>query len=238
MAFKVTFKEKLQGIMDMLQKRDSTAELSFKPKKKFSDVMEYLRAGKLGKSLAGRAVKDIDNGAFAQYDYMFDGRSMSQGGYQVSIWHMGEYIQDFKCKYKATGASWQLKDVLNKMEKKVPDFEIPEGQKIEAKPAVNYSEKTLAELVDAFDKKLKEFKKDSSLGTLNEIATIKDAMDEKVGEKPIAERGAFEKPLANITTYIEALKTQMQSPLINPTQFISMYVPQMSASLAEIAGLL
>ena len=72
---------------------------------------------------------------------------------------------------------------------------------------------------------------------LNVLAEIRDAMSGIVDEKPLAERAPFKKTISMITTYIDALKMQMNSALANPTQFVNMYVPQMATSLSELAKL-
>ena len=72
--------------------------------------------------------------------------------------------------------------------------------------------------------------------SLNELDKIKEAMSDKISLKPLAQRGKFNKPLSDISMYIEALKTQMLLP--NPTQFVGTYLPKMEAGLGELAALL
>ena len=156
----------------------------------------------------------------------------------VTINHVGEKVNSVQLYLRKVSATVDCKFMLNKMEEKIP--QIPAGEVVseEVAPKEDYTAKSLSELVDAFDKKLKEFKKDSSINNLNILAEIKDAMSDKVSEKPLAERAPFEKPISMITTYIDALKMQMNSALANPTQFVNMYVPQMATALSELAGLL
>lgn len=238
MPLKITFKDKFVGTIEKLSsKKCSEITLSISPNKKLSDVVAYIRKGKFGKSMAGRVVRDTDTGYLFEYEYCNNGKNLSEGGYKFTINHIGEQIISIKLYYKNPGASWDAKSLLNKMEKKLPEVKGPKVA-VEEIPQVNYAEKNLSDLVDEFDKKLQEFKKQATLSVLSELENIKNIMSDKVGEKPLKERGAFEKPLSNITIYIDALKMQMNSRMANPTQFVNMYVPQMSTALAEIAGLL
>ena len=242
MAFKITFMEKLGAFIDVFNSnaRPTEATFSFTPNSRFSDVKEYVETLKISKSMAGKVTQQTDSGYMYVFEYVFDGKSMmsNAGGYRVTINHIGEKVNSLQLYLRQKTAAANCKFLLNKLEEKVP--KIPEGEVVSAEviPEVNYSEKTLAELVDAFDKKLQEFKKSSSISLLNELSKIKDVMSDKVGEKPLAERAPYEKPISMMTTYIDALKMQMSSPLANPTQFVGIYVPQMSTALSELAGLL
>ena len=236
MAFKITFGEKISGIIALFTNKQTEVTLSYSPKKKFSDIVEYVRSGKFGKSLAGRAVRDTDSGYLFEYEYYNDGKSTSKGGYKVTVSHVGEKVNELKLRYRNPGAALTAKDILNKLDKVLPDYVAPTGQE-EVVSAIDYSAKTLSELVDTFDKNLQEFKKNPTISALNDLDNINKAMSNKVGEKPLAERGAFEKPISNITMYIDALKMQMSSAMANPTQFVNMYAPQMSSALSELAKL-
>ena len=71
---------------------------------------------------------------------------------------------------------------------------------------------------------------------LNKLDKIKEAISDKINLKPLAERGKFNKPLSEISMYLEALKPQMSLP--NPAQFVGIYAPKMEAALGELASLL
>lgn len=237
MVFKVTFKDVMAMLIEtFITKKITDTTLSYQPKKKFSDVVEYIRAGKMGKSMVGRATRDTDTGYLFEYEYAGDGVRFSNGGYQVTINHIGEKIISLKVHSKTEGSSWDAKEKLNGIEKKLPDFDAGEVADVPVAPAEDYSEKTLAELVDVLDKKVKELGKNPGLATLNAVADVKNAISDKVDEKPIAERAPYSQSLTNLTMYIDALKMQMNSPLANPTQFVSTYIPQMNAAIADLAA--
>ena len=122
MDLKVSFKEKFVGVIEMLTNKNSEVTLSFKSKKKFSDVVEYIRTGKFGKSMAGRVSKDTDSGYMYQYEYFNDGHGMSKGGYKFTISHIGETINELKFYNVGPAAAWGAKSALSKLEKELPDF--------------------------------------------------------------------------------------------------------------------
>ena len=88
------------------------------------------------------------------------------------------------------------------------------------------------------DKKLQEFSKTPGNSLFAELENIKNTISDKINEMPIAERAPFGKPLANIGTYMDAIKMQFQMNALNPTQFVGTYVSQIRSSLAELAALL
>lgn len=222
-------------IESFITHKKSEFTVSTKPKKKFSDVANYIRENKIGKSLAGNTVTNTDSGFIFRYEYNFGGDRSSY--YDVEISHRGEIIDSLKLHFKGEGASYTAKDALKRLEKDVPDYEgelVVEPQA----PKENYSEKTMAELVDIFDKKLQEFSREPSKASLTVLIDIKNAISDKVNEKPLAERAPFGTPIMNINMYLDALKMQFAAPGGNPTQYVGTYVPQISAALAQLAALL
>lgn len=229
MAFKFTLKD---WISFFLAKNITEATLSIEVNKKFSDVKAYIEGGKFGSSLMGKTTRQTDNGLIYYYEY-----DMGQGkSYRATVNHRGERAARVELFYRAPGALPLVKNCLNNFEKKVEDIPKDEVVSTEVKPEIDYSAKELNELVDLFDKNLMEFKKNSNMQNLNQLDSIKEAMSDKINLKPLAKRGKFNKPLSDISMYIEALKTQMILP--NPAQFVGTYVPMMEAALGEIAGLL
>ena len=241
MAFKITFIEKVGALINALNSnaQPTEATFSFQPNSKFSDIKTYVEGLKISKSMTGKVSKQTDSGFLYVFEYIFDGKSMYSkfGGYRVNISHVGEKVNSLELYLRQPSAAANCKFMLNKLEEKVPQIPAGEVVSTEVPPKEDYSTKTLAELVNVFDKKLKEFKKDSTMTNLNVLAEIRDAMSGIVDEKPLAERAPFEEPLSKRTTYIDALKMQMSSPLANTTQFVSMYTPQMATSLSELAKL-
>lgn len=220
-------------IESFITHKKSEITISSDMKKKFSDVAKYVRENKIGKSMAGNAVKNTDNGYVFTYEYNFGGKGDSY--YILTVNHRGENILSMDLNFRGEGAAYTAKDALKRMDKALPDFA---GEPVEKIEAIDYSSNTLNELVDIFDKKLQEFSKNPGNALLCELDNLKNTMNNKVNEKPIAERAPFGKPLANIGMYIDALKTQFRMSVSNPAQFVSTYVPQISASLAELAALL
>ena len=220
-------------IESFITHKKSEITVSSDMKKKFSDVAKYARENKIGKSLAGNTVKNSDNGYVFTYEYNFGGRGDAY--YILTVNHRGENIISMNLNFKCEGAAYTAKDALNRMEKEIPDFA---GAPVEEIKIIDYSSNSLQELVDIFDKKIQEFSKKPDNALLLEIDNLKNTINDKVNEKPIAERAPFGKPLANMGTYIDALKMQFQMGAGNPAQFVGTYVPQISASLAELAALL
>lgn len=220
-------------IESFITHKKSEITISSDMKKKFSDVATYVRENKIGKSLAGKTVQNTDNGYVFTYEYNFGGNGETY--YILTVNHRGENIISMNLNYKCEGAAYTAKDAFKRMNKAIPDFA---GEPVEEIKVVDYSSNTLNELVDIFDKKLQEFSQKPGNASLADLDNLKNTMNNKVNEMPIAERAPFGKPLANIGMYIDALKTQFKMSALNPTQFVSTYVPQISASLAELAALL
>ena len=218
-------------IESFITHKKSEITLSSDMNKKFSDVATYARENKIANSIAGKTVKNTDSGYVFTYEYNFGNDSY----YILTVKHRGENILSTELHFNIEGAAYTAKNALKKMEKALPDFA---GEPVEKIKVVDYSSNTLNELVDIFDKKLQEFSKNPGNASLADLDNIKNTMNDKVNEMPIAERAPFGKPLANIGMYIDALKTQFSMNALNPTQFVSTYVPQISASLAELAALL
>ena len=222
MAFKTTLKD---WISIFFEKNNSESTLSITVNKKFSDVKAYIEGGKFGSSLVGKITRQTDNGFIYRYEY-----DLGQGKfYRVTVDHRGEQVTKVELYKRCPAALAISKGNLNDFEKKVAD--IPQGEVVptEVKPEIDYSAKELNELVDLFDKNLNEFNKNSTIQTLNELDKIKSAISDKISLKALAQRGKFNKPLSEISMYLEALKTQMVLP--NPTQFVGTYVPKMEAAL-------
>ena len=229
MAFKTTLKD---WISIFFAKETTESTLSIAVNKKFSDVKAYIEGGKFGSSLVGKITRQTDNGFIYRYEY-----DLGQGkSYRVTVDHRGERATKVELYKRCPAALALSKDSLNAFEKKVADIPAEEVVVEEVKPEVDYSAKELNELVGLFDENLKTFKKNSTAQNLNELDKIKDAISDKISIKPLAQRGSFNKPLSEISMYIEALKTQMNGP--NPTQFVGIYIPKIEAMLGELAGLL
>lgn len=229
MAFKFTLKD---WISFFLAKKITEATLSIDVNKKFSDVKTYIEGGKFGSSLVGKMTRQTDNGLIYRYEY-----DMGQGkSYRATVNHRGERADRVELFYRAPGALPLVKNCLNNFEKKVEDIPKDEVVIETIVPEVDYSVKELSELIDLFDKKLASFKKNPGLQDLNKLDKIKEAISDKINLKPLAERGKFNKPLSEISMYLEALKPQMSLP--NPAQFVGIYAPKMEAALGELASLL
>jgi hypothetical protein len=233
MAFKLTLKD---WISFFLSKEPTEATLSISPNKKFSGVKGYIEQGKFGKTIAGRITRQTDNGYIYYYEYYMHDKS----NYRVTINHVGEKVNKIELYMRCPGALPYVKNALNQLEKNVPD--IPAGESVdttvEVAPIEDYSDKELNELVDIFDKKLNSFKKNTALKELEALDRVKNAISEKVNLKPLAERAPFNKAIGNMSTYIDALKMQMSSPLANHMQFANVYIPQIETALSELAALL
>ena len=233
MAFKITLKD---WISIFVSKQHSESTLSIQPNKKFSDVKEYIETGKFGKSILGRVTRQTDDGITYRYEYDCggDGRNI----YRVTVKHRGEKVDLLELYKRCEAALAISKGNLNDFEKKVPD--IPEGEAVVAEvvPTEDYSTKNLNELVDIFDKKFTSFVKTPTLDKVEEICTIKNAMNDQVNLMPLAERAPFAKAIGDMTPYIDALKMQLGSPLANASQFVGVYAPKIQSALSELAALL
>lgn len=235
MAFDKDF---IISIIETFTKKQSTYTTSYKGKKKFSDVAEYVRSGKLlGKSLRGNATIDTDMGSIFHYKYLYNGTDTAAGYYEITIQHLDEAILSMEITCRAEGSAYSTKKQIAKMEADLKDVEIKTEPVVQA-PKMDWSAKELPEILDALDKKISEFSANACAATFNEILPIKEALDTKINAIPLAERGKFSSPVSNLNMYINTLKTQLSNPMIDVKQFVGTYVPQMQSALAEIAALI
>ena len=105
-----------------------------------------------------------------------------------------------------------------------------------AEPSIDYSSKNLSELLEILDNKVQEFGTNANKSTFAEIVPVKEAVDAIVNKIPLAQRGAYTSPLSNLGMYINTLKTQFANPMIDVSQFVGTYVPQMQSAIAELAA--
>lgn len=221
--------------IEALLGKKSTYTGSCNPKKKFSDVAKYIREGKfLGKSTGGQVSVDSDTLSMFTYKYLFNGKNDQSGYYDITIYHFNEQIKSMEIKYYNAGAAYMTKQAIAKMEAALEDFE-GTTEKANETPKVDYSGKELLELLEIIDAKVQNFSKNANFATLNEIVPVKEAIEAKINEIPLAKRGAFSSPMSNLNMYITTLKTQFSNPMIDVKQFVGTYVPQMQAAIAELA---
>lgn len=229
MAFKDTF---IMLVETLITHNISAYTVSCTPRKKFSDLVDYIRKNRFGKSIAGNTREDTDNGYFFTYEYNFGGDGRQY--YIINIKHSAETVVNFTLEYHVEGASFEAKRLIAKMEKNLPDFESAPAEEI---PETSYSSNALPELVELFDKNLNEFAKKPSTSTLAPLNQLQSAIQEKINGLPLAQRSSYGTPLSNIGMYLDALKTQLNTG-VGGTQFVETYVPQITKSLAELASLI
>ena len=232
MKHEISFGEKLIWLLEsFVTKKISRAKVSYQGQKKFSDVVAYIKSGKFGKDIGSRVLTDTDDGKIFRYNYDFGkGR-----GFKVTIIHQGELITSMEYERDSSGAIYTIKRDLNVMDDKLPDY-VPEKNAPEVViPKVVYSKKSLKDLVNIFDKELQELSKNPTPNTLATISDVKNAINDKINEKPIAERTPFKKPLGDMSMYIEALSMQINN---GNTQFVGTYLPQIESALSELASII
>ena len=225
-------------IIENLTNKQSTYTTSYKGKKSFSDVAEYVRAGKLlGKTMRGNASIDTDIGSIFRYKYLNNGIDSTDGYYEITIQHMGNVIISMQITNQTVGAAYDTKRRIAAMEKDIKDFE-GKAEPVKQAPKIDWSAKELPEILDELDKKISEFSANACVTTFNEMLTVKEALDSKINALPLAERGKFSSAISNLTMYINTIKTQFANPMIDVKRFVGTYVPQMQSALAEIAALI
>lgn len=230
-------KEFIMYLIESLSNKQSKYTTSFQTKKKFSDVASYIREFKfMGKSLAGRVVADSDNGRIFRFEYHFGANKSVAGYYEIMIAHYNEVISEFQVTQMNSGAAYMTKKSIQEMEAKLPDFE-GTAEPVKEQPKVDYTTKTFSELLEIMDAKIQEFAANANSSTFAEIIPVKEAMDVLVNKIPLAQRGAYNTPMSNLNMYISALKTQLSNPMIDASQFVGTYVPQMQSALAQLAAL-
>lgn len=234
MAFNKDF---FKYLMEELSGKATTYTTSCKPKKKFSDVANYVRESKFyGKSEAGQVSVDTDTGALFHYKYLFDRTRSSGRHYEVKVFHAGETILNMEVKLYDTGAAYYAKKSIAKMEAALKDFESNEKQS--QAPKIDYSSKEFYELLDIIDQKIQAFANNACISTFNEIVEVKIAIDMRINTIPLDQRGKYSKAMSDLNLYVSTLKTQLANPHIDVNQFVGTYVPQMQIAISELASLI
>ena len=215
--------------------RQTTHATSFTTNKKFSDVANYVREGKFMKrpDVKGQVATDRDSLTAFTYEYLYHN---STPYFKVRIEHSGEKIKRIDTTLRHSGAAWWTKEAIRKLENDLEDYD---GTSQEASnptqvKKIDYSEKTLSDLLEIMDTMLQEFSANASATSFSNIISVKDAMDKKINAMSLAEKSKFSAPLSNLNMYINTIKTQMSIPGISVSQFTGTYIPQMQAAISEM----
>jgi len=217
---------------------------SFTPKNKFSDVKEYVKSKKfLGHSMAGRALRDVENGSIWDYEYDAGGGNSRTDCMHVvvRVSHFGEFIRNMTIELHSNNPKEEMEKAVKKMEQALPVYEGEEKAPKEEKETyvevevVDYSGKSFSELLTEMDNTLKDFAKTPNMAKLTAIKQIRSAMDDKL---ELAEKGKYSDAFGKIDLYITTLNSQLSNPVMakNAGQFVEGYVSQMRTALSEIAA--
>lgn len=240
MAFSKGF---ITYFIESLAGKNSSFKKSFQINKKFSDVAKMVRDLKLfGTSMAGKIMKDVDNGRAFAFNYdCAGGKATGASFYDIVIVHRGEKIEYMEIDYFGAGANYCVHKAIEKIEKTLEDYvsEDTDDTSVATEAPVekvDYSDKTLAELVDIMDRELQSFAKSADKASFEKVVAVKEAIEASINEKPLAERGAFSSAISNLNMYVSAIKTQFTIPGANVSTFLGTYIPQMQQSIIEISS--
>lgn len=235
-------KEFITYIIEAITGKNSSYQKSFKPNKKFSDVVKMVRDFKLFEtSMKGKVMKDVDTGKAFVFSYDCAGGQGGAAWFDIKIVHHGEKIEYMEFDYFCGGAHHCVNKAIEKIEKTLEDYTSEDSVEatIAKEPIVekeDYSGKTLAELVDIMDKELQSFAKSADKASFETVVAVKEAIEASINEKPLAERGAFSSAISNLNMYVSAIKTQFTIPGANVSTFLGTYIPQMQQSIIEISS--
>ena len=140
------FKLVVKSIFDEITHNYTKYTGSCKPNKKFSDVADYIRSGKILKILGGRVSQDNEIGSFWLYDY---GNSEYQ--LNIKIQHSGEFINNMEATIRCMGSEYAYVSMIERMMKSLPDYTPTEAEKTAPVKTVekeDYSKYNYLELLD------------------------------------------------------------------------------------------
>ena len=211
---------------------------SYTPKKKYSDVKNYISGNNFVKSSTGRVRKNVELGNTWTYEYVAANDSWE---YRFTIKHFGEFIESMVIYSRTEGAEYVQKDAMKLLDKKVPDCEVEPAKTEEIKvPTEDYSKKTDSELLDIFDKKVTEFGKNPCAETFAPVQAIRDELGSRIDAKPLSERGKYSKYISDMDMFIPSIKTQLNMP--NGAMVVAssagMYVGKIKEAISGLASVM
>ena len=235
-------KEFITYFIEAITGKNSSYQKSFKPNKKFSDVVKMVRDFKLFEtSMKGKVMKDVDTGKAFVFSYDCAGGQGGAAWFDIKIVHHGEKIEYMEFDYFCAGAHHCVNKAIEKIEKTLEDYvsEDTDDTSVATEAPVekvDYSDKTLAELVDIMDKELQIFAKSADKASFEKVVAVKEAIEALINAMPLADRGAYSSAISNLNMYVSAIKTQFTIPGANVGTFLGTYIPQMQQSIVDIAS--
>lgn len=106
-------------------------------------------------------------------------------------------------------------------------------------PLGDLSDKTIAEVLDIFDKATKAFAENACKPTFDNVVAAKKALEEKVEALEIGKRAPFTQSIAKIDTFISAINMQLSNPAMasSAQNFAGTYASQIRAEIVQMASL-
>ena len=231
------FKDHLLGIIACFGK-PKRATLSCEIKKDYNDLIQYLRnIDPFKRTSSNIDGMDVNSGNIHTLQY-----KGSQYSYRISVHHVGNCATKLEMQVFCQAPNYTIKGYFESIEKKVKDYIPAKGGTAEStrNTAADYTSFDMKALVEELDKKITALNNTPGKNALEELKAVKNAIDGKVNELPVAERAKYTKPLSDIGMYIGTLDTQLSNPVTAASagRFIGTYVSQMQTSASQLAAAL
>jgi hypothetical protein len=219
-----------------------TYEGSFECSKPLDEVLEVVRHFREKKDFwlgAHTVLKDVRN--FGYYEIGKGPKGAMVSNPKI-LWHFTIMFMN--------GVAYQVKvrletccpkivfDEFKALVDKIPDVEKQEVV-VEEAPKVDYSSKTILELLNLFDEASGKFMDTPHTATFAPMKEIKAQISKKVSALPLETRGQFSQPMSQIDMYMNTIEMQISNPVMAAqiSSFAGTYVSQIQAQLLPLITL-
>lgn len=235
---KISFLERVLGF---LGKGGTRYTIDWTPEKKYSDLTALIRKRYHNDTLGGRVSTDNEGSQGLEYEYTRRVGNAPSWTIHFLVSRVGDYATRVQVEYMGPGAAYNAKQFILDADKRLETVERP-AQDEKAAPAeptvpeVDYSAMDMGALVSEMSTAVREFGKAPSGATFAPIPKIKDAIEEKIDGMPAAKAAVFNKAMADMGLYVQAISVQLSTPMVNIATFAGTYVAQMKAAVSAMAA--
>lgn len=230
----------LMRLIKTLKGQVETYEASFECSKPLNEVLEVVRHFREKKDFwlgSHGVLKDVKNVGYYDIGKGPQGAMVSN---PKILWH-------FTVMYM-NGVAYQIKvrletccpkivfEEFKALIDQIPDVE-SQGVVVEEEiPQIDYSSKTILELLNLFDEASGKFLDAPNVSTFAPMKEIKAELSKKIKELPLGKRGAISQPMSQIDMYMSTIDMQVSNPVMaaQVASFAGTYVSQIQSQLLQM----
>lgn len=229
----------LMRLFKTLTGKVETYEASFECSKPLEDVLETVRHFREKKDFwlgAHTVLKDVRN--FGYYEIGKGPKSIMASDpkilWRFTIMYMNGVAYQLKVRLETCCPKIVFEEFKALIDK-IPDVAKPEIV-VEEVPKIDYTSKTVLELLNLFDEASGKFLDAPHKETFEPMKEIKAELSKKIAVLPLETRGQFAQPMSQIDMYMSTIDMQISNPVManQISSFAGTYVSQMQAQLLPL----